>query len=235
MAELDALFEQARLAGPVDRIDFRVPIAAHGADAIPTLRDWLYDERLSRFSVRTLERIARDPAHRRAVVAALEAVDPLAVSPAIAEDITGGLVRIRLSAGTSQATDSTSRRPTNQWPGTRQVSTLELAFHDDMLLIFRLAGEATRHVRSDGSIERGYWASYFLRAVRSHGGLAYAKDLLSREGTTDGFQRLTAEGRLDLTMEALVLKAEYTELFTDNERRVAADRLARAGYQPGAR
>jgi hypothetical protein len=33
-------------------------------------------------------------------------------------------------------------------------------------------------------------------------------------------------------MEAIVLKPEYAELFTDEERSVAAHRLAEAGYQP---
>lgn len=101
-----------------------------------------------------------------------------------------------------------------------------------MLDVFRLAGEATRRTRPDGTIERGYWASYFLRGVRNHGGPEYAHQLLRKEGTTDGFQRLKEEGRLDLTMEALVLRPEYTTLFTDEERRVAAHRLAEAGYQP---
>jgi hypothetical protein len=101
-----------------------------------------------------------------------------------------------------------------------------------MLDIFRLAGEATRRHRSDGTTVRGYWASYFLRGVRNHGGLAYARQLLHREGTTEGFQRLTEEGRLDLTMEALVLMPEYAELFSDDELRVAAHRLAEAGSQP---
>ncbi len=101
-----------------------------------------------------------------------------------------------------------------------------------MLDVFRLAGEATRRKRSDGTSERGYWASYFLRGVRNHGGPDYAHQLLRKEGTTDGFQRLKEEGRLDLTMEALVLRPEYAELFSDEERRVAAHRLAEAGYQP---
>ncbi len=78
-----------------------------------------------------------------------------------------------------------------------------------MLAIYRNAGEATRKRRPDGSFERGYWATYFLRAVRNHGGLPYAHQLLLMDGTTDGFARLTEEGRLDLTMEALILKPEY--------------------------
>ena len=103
-----------------------------------------------------------------------------------------------------------------------------------MLDIFRLAGEATRKTRSDGTVIRGYWASYFLRGSRNHGGLAYAHQLLAVEGTTDGFSRLQHEGRLELTMEALVLRPEYAELFSQHERQIAASRLARAGYQPEA-
>jgi hypothetical protein len=37
---------------------------------------------------------------------------------------------------------------------------------------------------------------------------------------------LTEEGRLDLTVEALVLKPEYAALFTDVERSIAARRLS---------
>jgi hypothetical protein len=99
-----------------------------------------------------------------------------------------------------------------------------------MLDIFRLAGEATRQQRPDGTYVRGYWASYFLRGVRNHGGLTYARQLLNATGTTEGFHRLTAEGRLDLTMEALVLRPEYQKLFSPGERQVAASRLARAGH-----
>ena len=101
-----------------------------------------------------------------------------------------------------------------------------------MLDIFRLAGEATRKRRSDGTFVRGYWASYFLRGVRNHGGLAYAHQLLLADGTTAGFERLAEEGRLDLTMEALVLRKEYRTLFSEHEIQVASSRLARAGYEP---
>lgn len=37
---------------------------------------------------------------------------------------------------------------------------------------------------------------------------------------------------LVLTVETLDLRPEFSELFTDDERAVAASRLARAGYQP---
>ena len=101
-----------------------------------------------------------------------------------------------------------------------------------MLEIFRLAGEATRRVRSDGTIARGYWASYFLRGVRNHGGPEYAHQLLRKLGTSDGFERLKEERRLNLSVEALILREEYAPLFTEDERKIAAHRLAEAGYSP---
>src|SRR5258708_16228557 len=103
-----------------------------------------------------------------------------------------------------------------------------------MLDIFRLAGEATRRPRPDGTTQRGYWASYFLRGVRNHGGPDYARQLLRAVGTSAGFQRLTDEGRLDLTVETLVLRPEYEALFTAADRTIAAHRLAEAGYVPAA-
>lgn len=214
------------------RIEFRDPIARYGAAAVPRLRAWLADPRLSAFAVRTLEKIAVDPANRGAVLEAFRSVDLRAASETVVRDVADALARMNGSATRSGVARKPARRePVEAWPGSRVVSRLELRFHDAMLDVFRLAGEATRRTRSDGTIERGYWASYFLRGVRNHGGLDYAHQLLRKQGTTDGFQRLKEEGRLDLTMEALVLKPEYTALFSDEERRVAAHRLADAGYQ----
>ena len=82
-----------------------------------------------------------------------------------------------------------------------------------MVGIFHRAGEATRKERPDGSVVRGYWASYFLRGVRNHGGVAYAHQLLRAEGTTDGFKRLTEEERLDhLRRSPLLLPNWYLDL-----------------------
>jgi hypothetical protein len=232
MLDLDQLLEAAKAAGPGDRIEFRDRIAAYGTHAIPSLQDWLSDPRLGAFAVRTLEQIAREPADREAVLHAFASLDPQAIAEPLARDVSDAAGRLRGSLARSGVrARPSSRAPIEQWPGTRNVSALELRFHDDMVDIFTLAGEATRRPRPDGTTARGYWASYFLRGVRNHGGPAYARQLLRKAGTTDGFQRLTDEGRLDLTVEALVLKPEYADLFSEEERRIAAHRLAEAGYQ----
>ena len=84
---LDALLAQAQTAAPMDRIELRDPIAAHGELAIDAMTDWLGDPRLAAFAIRVLERIAREPANREAVVATLAAVDQDQLAPGLAVDI----------------------------------------------------------------------------------------------------------------------------------------------------
>jgi hypothetical protein len=234
VADLEELLDAAAKASRQDRITWRNPIAEYGSRAIPIMRDWLTNPELGAFAVRVLEKIAEQPGDRHLVVDALDAVAPAAVSPVVAGDI--ARVRQHLSGAGSRRTVSigSGSKPTN-WSGYMAATPLEKRFHDAMLDVFRLAGEATRKERSDGTYQRGYWATYFLRGVRNHGGLAYAHQLLQADGTTDGFRRLTEEGRLDLTMEALVLRGEFRPLFSQHEIQVASSRLARAGYQPPGR
>jgi hypothetical protein len=229
MSDLDVLLERARRADRSERITFRDPIAAHGSAAIPAMREWLVDAEFGAFAVRVLAKIAERPLDRRAAVSALESVNLTEVGQPVADDVRDAIQRLGRSRGPSISRSATAGP--KPWVGYETATPLERRFHDAMLDIFRLAGEATRKQRTDGTYVRGYWASYFLRGVRNHGGVAYAHQLLHTEGTTDGFKRLTDEGRLDLTMEALVLRPEFEPLFSAQERQVAASRFARAGYQ----
>ena len=86
------------------------------------------------------------------------------------------------------------------------------------------------YCRSAG-LETGYWANYFLRDLRSMGGLATARKLLVARGTSEGFERLRAEGRLDLTVEALVLRREFRPLFSAKELNLARARLDGYGFR----
>jgi len=95
------------------------------------------------------------------------------------------------------------------------MSTLEARFENEMIeKVYRTAGRET-----------GYWASYFLRAVRSQGGVGAARRLLQQKGLSKGLKRLREKDRLDLAMETLVLAPEYRSLFTDEERAIAGRRL----------
>jgi hypothetical protein len=95
------------------------------------------------------------------------------------------------------------------------MTDLETRFERDMIeKVYRTAGRET-----------GYWAGYFLKAVKRDGGVAAAKRLLQKHGVSKGLRRLGSMNRLDLAMETLVLAPDYRALFTDEERAIAAKRL----------
>ena len=226
MSDLEGLLKAAKAASPADRIDFRDSIAAHGALAVPPMTAWLGDARLGAFAVRVLSRIAEESAHRPAVLEALASVNYATLPASVARDVSEAAIRIGGPSPPGKGrTGHTARLPREQWPGTRPVTAVEQQFHDAMLDVFKLAGEATRRVRPDGSVVRGYWASRFLQAVKRRGGPDYARQLMRAKGTTEGFKRLAEEDRLELTVEALVLRPEFNDLFTDGDRLEAARRI----------
>ena len=96
---------------------------------------------------------------------------------------------------------------------------LEKQFHQEMLNIYTTAKK-----------ECGYNASRFLQMIGDMGGLAAAKQLISKAGGTEGFATLWEHHRLDLSVEAYVLKPEYAPLFTDAEKAMCRERLEQFGY-----
>lgn len=76
----------------------------------------------------------------------------------------------------------------------------------------------------------GYTASYFLRMLSELGPVETARRLITAETPSEGFTRLYELGRLDLTVEAVVLEPRWIELFSDAERRAARERLAQYGW-----
>ena len=58
-----------------------------------------------------------------------------------------------------------------------------------------------------------------------------AHKILSGHRESDGFGALADKGRLDLTLEALAVKKQFTSLFTDEEANNALDRLLFNGYK----
>ena len=83
---------------------------------------------------------------------------------------------------------------------------LEQRFNAAMLEIYERAGT-----------ELGYWATRYLQLLRRRGGLEAARYLLRQKATSDGYQALREVGRLDLTVESLVLTPEFAALFTSEE------------------
>ena len=114
------------------------------------------------------------------------------------------------------------RKPTAE--GEMKMGTdmekLKKKFEAEMVQIYTTAKE-----------ECGYNATRFLQMIGEKGGLAAAKTLIGRQGGTDGFARLWECHRLDLSVEAHVLKPEYEALFTEEERKLCRDRLEQFGYK----
>ena len=57
-----------------------------------------------------------------------------------------------------------------------------------------------------------------------------AHRILSCHRESDGFFALAGKGRLDLSLEALAVKKQFTALFSDEEANNALTRLLDAGY-----
>jgi len=100
------------------------------------------------------------------------------------------------------------------------MSGLETQFHRAMIGIYERAKE-----------ECGYNATRFLGMLSEKGGLRTAQILLATSQPSDGYVALWECNRLDLTVEALVLKPEFASLFTEEEKQVARNRLEEYGHK----
>jgi hypothetical protein len=79
----------------------------------------------------------------------------------------------------------------------------------------------------------GYAPDLYLRMVSEHGGLEAAKRLLAEPVSDDSLQ-LWARGKPDLTIEAMARSAQWSELFSTEEREVAQQRQADWSLTPVA-
>lgn len=92
--------------------------------------------------------------------------------------------------------------------------SLEAQFHKAMQEIVR------RSIK-----DCGYNPRAFIDMMNEGGGVQAAKRLLAKPSPSDGFTTLWTHKRLDLTVEASVLRAEFAPLFTLAERQKAWDWL----------
>lgn len=91
---------------------------------------------------------------------------------------------------------------------------------------------AMRNIYRDALSECNYKATRFLQLVNKYGGLETAKILLRTEKYSEGLTKLWEAGRLDLTVEALVLKKPWNQLFSSEELSIARARLTKLGFKP---
>lgn len=99
------------------------------------------------------------------------------------------------------------------------MDQLEKKFNEDMMKIYKTAKK-----------ELKYNANRFLQMISCDGGLQTAKKLIAKKESAEGFEVLWLNGRLELSVEAHVLRPEYRELFTEEERNICSERLKNVGY-----
>ena len=66
--------------------------------------------------------------------------------------------------------------------------------------------------------------------IRPVGDLKSARRILSGHRESDGFYQLADLGKLELSLEAIAVKKQFTSLFSDGEANNALTRLLDAGY-----
>ncbi len=80
------------------------------------------------------------------------------------------------------------------------------------------------------SSRHNYYPTYFIRLVKDLGGVGAAKHLLAKPGPQEGLFKLWEIGRLDISMEAIVLQDRFRSLFSEFEIHEARRRLTELGY-----
>lgn len=99
-----------------------------------------------------------------------------------------------------------------------------MTFDQAMFEIYRRAKE-----------EAGYNANVFFRMISEHGGLQTARTLINANKPSDGYTALYERGRLDLTVEAMIVENPiWHELFSPDELKRAKRRLQQYKYAPKA-
>ena len=80
------------------------------------------------------------------------------------------------------------------------------------------------------SAEIDPFAIYPIKRLEEESGLHMAKRMLATRGQQTGLMRLWQEGRLDISVEALVLQEPFSNLFSQEELDTARQRLIALGY-----
>jgi len=79
--------------------------------------------------------------------------------------------------------------------------------------------------------EIGHAANYLMQVLGEHGGCEAARTMINREAPSVPFTALWKRGRLDLSVEALVVgNSKWHELFEPEELARARRRLSECGY-----
>jgi hypothetical protein len=95
----------------------------------------------------------------------------------------------------------------------------------------RAFGSAMKNIYQEAERKLNYRPTYFLRMLSELGPLETARQLTMASTPSDGFTRLWEAGRLDLTVEAHVIRPEFRGLFESYVVDAAWERLRAYGYR----
>lgn len=129
-------------------------------------------------------------------------------------DIEKGVYKVVQEISQQTLPDNTAKPPIKE----TDVQIIKDQFHQAMIGIYKDADKI------------GYKATLFIHMVNTNGGVETAHQLLAKD-TTDGFTRLWEKKRLDLSVEALVLRPQFAALFDETEREQARKKLAEYKYK----
>jgi hypothetical protein len=91
--------------------------------------------------------------------------------------------------------------------------------------------KAMHGIYARAKLEANYNATIFQQMLSNREGLGTAKYLLNTATVSEGYTHLWERGRLDLTVEALVIdNPQWHDLFTGDELTRARKRLREYGY-----
>jgi hypothetical protein len=76
------------------------------------------------------------------------------------------------------------------------------------------------------------FAVYTIKRLDEESGLDIAKRILLGTGQQTGLMRLWQQDRLDLSVEMLALRPEFSALFSSKELEAARERLSALGFSP---
>ncbi|MGN2339478.1 hypothetical protein ACTFIN_15350 [Clostridium cagae] len=78
--------------------------------------------------------------------------------------------------------------------------------------------------------ECGCKMTRFLGIIERFGIVRTAQEIFRKGRTSDCFNKLVEEGRIELTMEATIAEPQYAKLFTDEEVNNCYELLCEKGY-----
>jgi hypothetical protein len=110
----------------------------------------------------------------------------------------------------------------------------ELRSHDEKVDAERAFASAMRSIYHRADRELDYRPTYFARMLGELGPIETARQLTMASNPSEGFTRLWEEKRMDLTVEAHVVKPEFRGLFDPSVVEAAEERLRAYGYDSRA-